>query len=471
MVTEKTEQVLLDIGAGVLSRDIGKVVSSVVKLGLTARHNKQKCKQLVEQVLSTAGVMDRIQKEIESKGHNAAISEEKYPDTYQKFVIVVQDCEACIKRYGSKSVFYRGLLALKYEEAFDSLNQRLDHTVKWFVTEQQTHQTIMLNDILDRVRGQDDKLEDGLDRLRTHVDDKLDDGLDKLRVMQEDVKALKEDRMAPDDTHLENVSVVESLVEGYILAGRLANGYEVMLVATEQEKKDAAILKRLSDSESILRFHGTFSVGPQKYLVMERPSLNKPLTTLYEWKMEDHDVDDWRLKRMIALEIALGLASAHIVGILHRNLRSTNVFLTDDGHPKIFGFFKGRVKSTPSDKKWLDTEQARWAAPEMLPKDRPEYNEKCDIFSLGVIIWELITGDSPFSEFPGMLQMLAARKKDKIKLHFQGVQSQDAPFLAAFKQISLDCMNDDPEQRPTAEIVIRRLSFLAPEDMVNHVLS
>lgn len=455
MVTEKTEQLLLDTFAGLLSRDIGKVVRSVVILGLTARYNKQKCEQLVEQVRSTAGVMDRIQKEIESKGPIAAISKEKYPHTYEKFAIVVQDCEACIKMYGSKSVFNRGLLALKYEEAFDSLNQRLDQTVKWFVTEQQTHQTIMLNDIWYRQRGQDDK---------------LDDGLDKLKVMQEDVKALKENRMAPDDTHLENVSVGESLVEGYILAGRL-EGNEVMLVATEQEKKDAAILKRLSDSESILRFHGTFSVGPQKYLVMERPSLNKPLTTLYEWKMEGHGVDDWRLKRMIALEIALGLASAHFVGILHRNMRSTNVFLTDDGHPKIFGFFKGRVKSTPSDKKWLDIDQARWAAPEMLPKDRPEYNEKCDIFSLGVIIWELITGDSPFSEFPGMLKMLAARKKDKIKLHFQGVQSQDAPFLDAFKQISLDCMNDDPEQRPIVDSVIRRLSFLAPEDMVNHVLS
>lgn len=456
MVTEKTEQVLLDIGAGLLSRDIGKVVKSVVTLSLTARYNKRKCKQLVEQVMSTAGIMDRIQKEIESKGPNAAISEEKYPDTYQKFAIVVHDCEACIQMYGSKSVFNRGLLALKYEDAFDSLNERLDQTVKWFVTEQQTHQTIMLNDIWNTLRGQDDK---------------LDDGLDKLKVMQEDVKALKEDRMAPDDTHLENVSVGESLVEGYILAGRL-EGNEVMLVATEQEKKDAAILKRLSDSESILRFHGTFSVGPQKYLVMERPSLNKPLTTLYEWKMEGHGVDDWRLRRMIALEIALGLESAHFVSILHRNMRSTNVFLTDTGHPKIFGFFKGRVKSTPSDKKWLDVGQARWAAPEMLPKDRPEYNEKCDIFSLGVIIWELITGDSPFSEFPGMLQMLTARKKDKIKLQFQGVQSQDAPFLDAFKQISLDCMNDDPEQRPIVDSVIRRLSSLAPEDMVNnHVLS
>jgi serine/threonine protein kinase len=81
---------------------------------------------------------------------------------------------------------------------------------------------------------------------------------------------------------------------------------------------------------------------------MERPA--QTLQTVYNWNLEDQTVYElnwedhiakiWRLKSMMALEIALGLTYAHVAGILHRNLRSANVFLTDDGHPKIFGFIK-----------------------------------------------------------------------------------------------------------------------------------
>jgi hypothetical protein len=39
------------------------------------------------------------------------------------------------------------------------------------------------------------------------------------------------------------------------------------------------------------------------------------------------------------------------------------------------------------------------------------------------------------------------------------------PFLVGFKQVSLDCMNDNPGQRPTINDVIRRLMGLAPEEM------
>ncbi|CAM6110465.1 unnamed protein product [Calypogeia fissa] len=167
---------------------------------------------------------------------------------------------------------------------------------------------------------------------------------------------------------------------------------------------------------------------------------------------------------MMALETALGLAYSHAAGILHRNLRSANVFLTDDGHPKIFGFFKGRVTSKLSENKWTDAEQLRWTAPEMLAWERPPYDEKCDIFSLGVIMWELITGDSPFSDSPGIAQMLKERKKNKIRLHFQGLES-NIPFLVAFKQVSHDCMEDNPQQRPDLDSVVERLMLLAPEDM------
>ena len=318
-----------------------------------------------------------------------------------------------------------------------SLNTRLENARKWFDFALQVNNTATLDDMKDQMTS-----------------------------FISELKALQEGRMDPDDLQLSNVTVGESLVEGYILAGLLDDQTDVILVATEQQKKEASILKRLSDKDNnILRFYGTFFLhgSSHKYLIFERPG--QTLQTLYDWKMEEAHKNEWRLKRTMALEIAFGLDSAHIAGIVHKNLRSSNIFLTDDGHPKIFGFFKGRVSIQISDKKWTDGDQLRWAVPEMLTKDRPQYTEKCDIFSLGVIMWELITDDFPFFELHGTKGLVNGKVKNKTKLNFQRSDLDHVPFLVDFKQVSLDCMNDNPGQRPTINDVIRRLMGLAPEEM------
>jgi serine/threonine protein kinase len=141
------------------------------------------------------------------------------------------------------------------------------------------------------------------------------------------------------------------------------------------------------------------------------------------------------------------------------------VFLTDDSHPKLFAFFKGRVKSKPSEKKWTEVEQLKYAAPEMLTRTRPPYNEMCDIFSLGVIIWELITGEVPFSQISSTTHLLKARVQQKLKLQFPENEA-NIPFFSQFMQISHDCMEDLPQNRPSIDDMIDHLPMLAPEEMV-----
>jgi hypothetical protein len=437
MATERLVRTAVDITGGLLQKDIGQVVKSIMDLVLTVRNNKQKCQELANHVQSAADAVCCVEKDREEKGSSSlAFSDDKYKTSLQQFLIVVKDCEEYVRRYSTKGSVARVWSSLMFEEGFVSLNTRLENARKWFDFALQVNNTATLDDLKDQMTS-----------------------------FISELKALQEGRMDPDDLQLSNVTVGESLVEGYILAGLLDDQTDVILVATEQQKKEASILKRLSDKDNnILRFYGTFSHGSsQKYLIFERP--RQTLQTLYDWKMEEAHKNEWRLKRTMALEIAFGLDSAHIAGIVHKNLRSSNIFLTDDGHPKIFGFFKGRVSSQISDKKWTDGDQLRWAAPEMLTKDRPQYNEKCDIFSLGVIMWELITDDFPFFELHGTKGLVNGRVKNKTKLNFQRSELDHVPFLVDFKQVSLDCMNDTPGQRPTMNDVIRRLMGLAPEEM------
>ncbi|HSD48094.1 MAG TPA: UvrD-helicase domain-containing protein, partial [Pyrinomonadaceae bacterium] len=113
----------------------------------------------------------------------------------------------------------------------------------------------------------------------------------------------------------------------------------------------------------------------------------------------------------IAIQIAAGLARAHELGIIHRDLKPENLMLSRDGYAKIldFGLAKlvaerDRALVADSEQKTLirgvETESGtlmgtvNYMAPEQLLGQRVD--RRCDVFSFGVVLCEMITGAAPF---------------------------------------------------------------------------
>jgi TolB-like protein/tetratricopeptide (TPR) repeat protein len=114
----------------------------------------------------------------------------------------------------------------------------------------------------------------------------------------------------------------------------------------------------------------------------------------------------WREAAGIALALANGLTAAHSSGVVHRDLKPENVFLTEDDRVKILDFGLARLEADPSSggSKAVPTATATetgmilgtvgYMSPEQVRSEKAD--ARSDIFSLGCVLYEMVTGVHAF---------------------------------------------------------------------------
>nr|HMQ21468.1 serine/threonine-protein kinase [Planctomycetota bacterium] len=103
----------------------------------------------------------------------------------------------------------------------------------------------------------------------------------------------------------------------------------------------------------------------------------------------------------VLMRICDGVQSAHQRGVIHRDLKPDNILVSDAGHPKILDFGIARVKSDEADAMTQVTAAGQilgtlaYMSPEQVAGDPDLIDARCDVYALGVIGFELLSGQRP----------------------------------------------------------------------------
>ncbi|GBC27191.2 kinase-like domain-containing protein [Rhizophagus irregularis DAOM 181602=DAOM 197198] len=211
---------------------------------------------------------------------------------------------------------------------------------------------------------------------------------------------------------------------------------------------------------NIIRYYGITKLESDYWLVMEYADGG----TLRDYLKNNFNRLTWKHKYNLAYQLACSVSFLHDKGIVYRDLHSCNV-LVHQNSIKLsdFGLSKRIDEASYSQSKLLG--MVPYIDPKILLFNSLKLNEKSDVYSIGVLLWEISSGIPPFHEESNMLnltyEILRGRREEIIP---------NTPN--DYSNLYIECWNDKPNNRPSMHKVVDRLEkFISTENSLHGKVS
>ncbi|XP_071695955.1 serine/threonine-protein kinase STY17-like [Rutidosis leptorrhynchoides] len=233
---------------------------------------------------------------------------------------------------------------------------------------------------------------------------------------------------------------------------------EVAIKVLKPERIDADMLREFSQEVFIMRkirhknvvqFIGACTEPSKLCIVTEFMARG----SIYNYLHKQNGSFKMPLLLKIAIDISKGMSYLHQNNIIHRDLKTANLLMDEHEVVKVADFGVARVQ-TESGVMTAETGTYRWMAPEVI--EHKPYDHKADVFSFAIVLWELLTGEVPYS-YLTPLQAAVGVVQQGLR---PTIPKQTHPKLTELLE---SCWQQNPTMRPNFTEILDKLKHLAKE--------
>ncbi|XP_062873009.1 serine/threonine-protein kinase PAK 4 [Trichomycterus rosablanca] len=271
------------------------------------------------------------------------------------------------------------------------------------------------------------------------------------RVSHEQFRAALQMVVDPGDprTHLDNYIKIGEGSTGIVCIATVKSTGKLVAVKKmdlrKQQRRELlfneVVIMRDYQHENVVEMYNSYLVDDELWVVMEFLEGGALTDIVTHTRMNEEQI------ATVCLSVLKALSVLHAQGVIHRDIKSDSILLTHDGRIKLsdFGFCAQVSKEIQRRKSLVGTPY--WMAPELI--SRLPYGPEVDIWSLGIMVIEMVDGEPPYFNEPPLkaMKMIRDNLPPKLKnLH------KVSPILKGF----LDRMLvRDPAQRATAQELLK----------------
>nr|WIL59881.1 nodulation protein [Melilotus officinalis] len=201
--------------------------------------------------------------------------------------------------------------------------------------------------------------------------------------------------------------------------------------------------------KNVVQFIGACTRPPNLCIVTEFMSRG----SLYDFLHRQKGVFKLPSLIKVAIDVSKGMNYLHQNNIIHRDLKTANLLMDENELVKVADFGVARVQ-TQSGVMTAETGTYRWMAPEVI--EHKPYDQKADVFSFGISLWELLTGELPYSYLTPLQAAVGVVQKGLRPT----IPKNTHPRISELLQ---RCWQQDPKERPAFSEIIEILQHIAKE--------
>ena len=231
--------------------------------------------------------------------------------------------------------------------------------------------------------------------------------------------------------------------------------YDRMDETIRDFKKEVSILQQLKDSKTknVNVIHDAFDLHSQLWIVADYCTGGSVRTLMRPFQREHMGLEE-KYIIPIARELLIAIKGMHDIGIIHRDIKCANVYITEDGDIQLGDFgIVGVLEDNISSKRKTIVGTPHWMPKEIVDvmtgvetEEKP-YGTEIDIWSYGCTLYEMASGAPPNHD--------VAFNEDLSRKLERAPRLRGDKYSSDLKDLVSYCLNQDPHARPTAEMILR----------------